>query len=271
MMLRSLADEVVRRRLWPVLLAAVLVAIAAPLLFMKSTPAGAPSASEVPAAATPGKLPTPAAKLVTTSDKAVVAHHAKSKRHDPFAPPSAAVQAAQAAATPAGATTAATKPAAKAKSNTKKATTKKQKAVPVVITNSDGSTIKASNPSTTTPNATNSSSAITGATSKSKDYVDVRFGAQAGSKIHSRVPRLKTFAVDHAIVAVFMKWSPKRGKAVFAIDPKTIVTGPNDCRRVAGVCRYIDIPVGSYARLTWLGADGSFVSRRLDVVKIHHG
>lgn len=270
-MLRSLADEVVRRRLWPVLLAAVLVAIAAPLLFMKSTPPGAPSASEVPAAATPGKLPTPAAKLVTTSDKAVVARHAKSKRHDPFAPPSDAVSAAKAAATTGtGATTTAAKPAAKAKSSTKKATTKKQKAVPVVITNSDGSTVKASNPATT-PNATNSSSAITGATSRSKDYVDVRFGAQSGSKIHSRVPRLRTFAVDHAIVAVFMKWSPKRGKAVFAIDPKTIVTGPNDCRRVAGVCRYVDIPVGSYARLTWLGSDGSFVSRRLDVVKIHHG
>ena len=58
MMLRSLVDEVVRRRLWPIPLVALLVAIAAPLLFMKSAPPAAPAAPRRPPAAAPGKLPT---------------------------------------------------------------------------------------------------------------------------------------------------------------------------------------------------------------------
>lgn len=269
-MLRSLVDEVVRRRLWPVLLAAVLVAIVAPLLFMKSAPSNAPSVSEVPAAAKAGALPTPAARLVTTSDKAVVGHHAKSKRHDPFAPPSSAVAAAKAAAaTQGGGATTAAKPAAKAKTTTSKAASAKTTPVPVVITN--GQTTKTSEPSSTTPNTTKASSAITSNGSKSKESVDVRFDEHSGAKVHHNVAQLKTFKVDGQIVAVFLKWSPTRDKAVFAIDPSTIVTGPVQCRRKDGVCRYVDIPVGSYARLTWLGSDGSFVTRRLDLVKYNHG
>lgn len=260
-MLRGLVDEVVRRRMWPFLLVAVLVAIAAPLLFMKSTPAGAPSASSSPPAAAPGKLPAPAQKLVTASDKAATPRqHASRTGKDPFAPPASAEKAA-AAATAAAAQP--TKPKAAKKAN--KAA--KQKAVPVVITNSDGSTIKVANHGKAATPTTSNSSASTADT----QYVDVRFAERAGGKVRDRITRLRTFDVDGKIVAVFMKWSPKRKKAVFAIDPTTIVTGPVACRRKEGVCRYVDIPAGSYARLTWLGANGSFVTRRLDVVKIHVG
>jgi hypothetical protein len=58
MMLRTLLDEVMRRRLWPIPLVAVLVAVAAPLLFLKSAPQDAPPASlAAPAMAPAGKLP----------------------------------------------------------------------------------------------------------------------------------------------------------------------------------------------------------------------
>ncbi len=57
-MLRNLLDEVRRRHLWPIPVIALLVAVAAPLLFLKSAPSDAPLASApAPAAAPAGQLP----------------------------------------------------------------------------------------------------------------------------------------------------------------------------------------------------------------------
>ena len=56
-MLRSLVDEVVRRRLWPIPLVALLIAVAAPVLFMKSPPPDAPAATEAPPTAAAAPLP----------------------------------------------------------------------------------------------------------------------------------------------------------------------------------------------------------------------
>lgn len=263
-MLRSLVDEVVRRRLWPILALAIVVAVAAPLLFMKSAPSGAPDASATPPAAAPGKLPASAEKLVTTSDKAVTPRHkVKGKAgKDPFAPPASALKAAAAAA----AAPAASSSAKSAGTPAKKATKASTKPIPVVITNGNGSTSTVSNSKTTTSKTTTSS------LSANVDTVDVRFGEKSGTKVRRGIRALKTLKVDGNVATVFVKWSPNRKKAVFAIPATTIVSGDVDCRRKEGVCRYVDIPVGKYARLTWLTADGnSYVTRRLDVVHVHRG
>jgi hypothetical protein len=261
MMLRSLVDEVVRRRLWPILALAVLVAIAAPLLFMKGAPSDAPDASAAPPVAKVGKLPTIGAKLVTASDKAVTARH-KTKGatgKDPFAPPAGAVKAAAAATATATAT-----PAAKSTAKAKKTTTTKP--IPVVITDGNGSSSTVSNNKQTTSRTTTTS------LDANVDRVDVRFGEKSGTKVRRGIRQLKTLKVGNEVVAVFVKWSPNRKKAVFAIPATTIVSGDVDCRRKEGVCRFVDIPVGKYARLTWLAADGgSYVTRRLDVVHVHVG
>jgi hypothetical protein len=262
MMLRSLVDEVVRRRLWPILALAIVVAVAAPLLFMKSAPSGAPGASAAPPPAEPGKLPATGAKLVTASDKAVTPRH-KTKGttgKDPFAPPAGAVKAATAAA----------KPAAAASTNTapKTAKTSSTKPVPVIITDSSGTRLTGTGGAKkTTPKKT-----TTASVAADVDTVDVRFGEKTGTKIRRGVKQLKTLKADGKVAAVFVKWSPNRKKAVFAIPASTIVSGDVDCRRKEGVCRYVDIPVGKFARLTWLTADGgSYVTRRLDVVHVHLG
>jgi len=67
---------------------------------------------------------------------------------------------------------------------------------------------------------------------------------------------------------MFTHYSSARKVAVFAIAPSTTVGGDVECREVKGVCRYVDLPAGSYARLTMRSADGSVISRRLDVVSI---
>jgi hypothetical protein len=256
MMMRSLVQEVVRRRLWPVPLVALLVAIAAPVLFLKS---GGPATPALPPAPAAGKLPAPADVLLNASQQvATPRHRLKGKGQDPFAPPATHAKPAPAPGKAAPADAAATSP----------------EAIPVVITNAGGSapTVTAPKPATTpkatTPDATTAPPSTTPV--KTATYVDVRFAEQMGSMLRYRVPRLQALRAGGRVAAMFVKYSPARHKAVFAIAPSTKVSGDVTCRRVLGVCRYVDIPAGSYARLTMRAKDGSYISRRLDVVSIRH-
>jgi hypothetical protein len=259
MMLRKLVEEVVRRRMWPIPLVAILVAVAAPLLFMKSAPDSASSTAPPPAAAA-RKLPGVAGRLESTSDKAAVAHKRHRRRgQDPFAPPASAKQAAAPAA--------AAQPTPSAGGST------------VVIKNADGSTATLSVPKTTltpkpkakaTTRKPTTPKATTPDPSSPATYVDVRFGERMGTRTRHRVPRLQTFRAGGRVAAMFVRYSAARDMAVFAIAPSTTVGGDVGCRKVKGVCRYVDIPAGSYARLTLRAEDGSYISRRLDVVQIRH-
>ncbi len=276
-MLRSLVSEVVRRRLWPIPVAAILIAIAAPLLFMKSASVS-PADSAVPPVAAPGELPAAAKRFVTTSDKAATPRSkARRRGQDPFTPPAGTTKARQGtASTTAPATTAST------------ATVSTPASGSVAIRNSDGSTATMQVPKTTTKPASTKKATSKKATSKRKTtatvtapepstdasdpatvtYVDVRFGKRQNSMIRHRVPRLQTFRAGGRVAAMFTHLSTTRDVAVFAIAPSTEVAGDVDCRKVKGVCRYVDIPAGSYARLRMRAANGSLISRRLDVVRI---
>jgi hypothetical protein len=195
-------------------------------------------------------------------------HQLKGKGQDPFAPPASD---AKSATTPGKAAPGAPAPGTAATA---------PQAIPVVITNANGSTTptiaapktvttpKATTPKATTPKATTTLPATTPV--RSVTYVDVRFAEQMGSMLRYRVPRLQTLRAGGKVAAMFVKYSPARHRAVFAIAPSTQVGGDVKCRRVLGVCRYVDIPAGSYARLTMRGEDGSYLSRRLDVVSIRH-
>ncbi len=261
-MLRSLVDEVVRRRLWPIPLLALLVAIAAPLLFMKSAPPDAPAATEAPPAAAPGELPASAEKLVTTSDKAVIRRQTtKRKAQDPFAPPASAKSAGTASS-------------GQTASSASKQTTSSPKSIPLVITDANGNKLNLSSPkaktSTKKPATTSPKpSAPPAPSSKGVVYVDVRFAEKAGSRVTRRVPRMQTFRAAGKVAAIFVKYSPSRRKAVFAVAPSTKVSGDVKCRRKEGACRYVDVPEGKHVRLTLRASDGTLVTRRLDVVNIH--
>jgi hypothetical protein len=280
MMLRSLVDEVVRRRLWPIPLLALVVAIAAPMLFMKSD---APAVTELPPAPAPTELPITAKKLVSGDDKsAVVIVRPKHKKQDPFAPP-ASSSTSDSAASASTETAAATDPS---------------QSVPVSIDGSSGSTTspttEPTTTSTTTEPTTSSSTASatkpkSSTTTKTKTtkttkpkvttssasankrvtYVDVRFGKRMGTMLRYRVPRLQTFQAGGRVAAMFVGYAAARNAAVFAIAPSTAVTGVK-CRKVKGVCRFIDLPPGAHARITLVGERGVPVHRRLDVASIRH-
>lgn len=257
-MLRSLIDEVMRRRLWPVLLGAVAVAVAAPLLFLKSGPAESGSTA-APAAAPAGELPARAQRLLTTSKApASTARKPGAKAADPFQAPASHRRAAAAAA--------------KGKSPAKPETTQAAavtEPVPVVVTNSDGTKSATSSPSTVTPaRPATTTPAKSKPVAKRTAAVDVRFGKRHPGRVHRSIPRLQTFVAGGRVIAIFVKYSPNRDKAVFAIAPRTVVTGDVECRRKENVCRYVDIPAGKHVRLTTLTAAGNLVSRRLDVMRI---
>jgi hypothetical protein len=252
MMLRNLLDEMMRRRLLPVAALALLVLIAAPLLFLKGAPDGAPSAdAAAPAPAQPAELPARAARLLAATDADASRGGAKGTAHDPFNPPAAYRTAAEAAAAGSSTKSAATKRSSKG--------SVKLKQVPAVVKNQPPAT----SPRTPAAPSTGSRSSA-GARIVS---VDVRFGPKKDTKIRRAIPRYQPFYIHGKLVAVFMKYSPSRDKAVFAVAPGLHISGPVKCRVQDGACKYIDMKAGSHAWLTMITADRTVVSRRLDVVR----
>lgn len=266
-MLRNMVQEIVRRRLWPIPLIALLVIIAAPVLLMKPAPSGAPAATaQAPAPAAVGKLPARAQRLLDAT--AARARRATGSERDPFQAPSGHRASAAPTATPAASAGAKAKTATPAATSSGAGAAAPTKPIPVVIQNPDG-TSATTNTSATTPSTGAGSGAAAGSTGPAS--VDVRFGPSAGGRVHRAIPRLQTFYIHGKLAAVFVKYSPSRNKAVFAVSPDLVVSGPVKCRTLNGVCRYVDIPAGSYARLTMLTADRILVTRRLDVARINRG
>jgi hypothetical protein len=260
MMPRNLIDEIVRRRLWPLVAVAALVALAAPLLFLHSAPQGAPAAdTAAPAAPATAKLPARAARLLATSDDEGSTGHATGSSHDPLLPPASYRAAAAVGTTPAATATTSSTP--------KKKKSSKSKPIPVVIQNADGSSTKSDSGS---QSSTPDSSPATPANPLTAENaaVDIRFGKGADSPLHTAIPKMQALFIRGKVAAVFVKYSPSRRKAVFAVAPGIHVSGPIACRVENGVCRFLDIPAGSYARLTMLTSKREVVRRRLDVAHI---
>lgn len=265
-MLRSLLGEVMRRHLWPIPAVALIVAVAAPLLFLKSAPTAPAASTSAPAAPPAGQLPARAKRLLATSDAKTSAGRERRRKADPF----------QARSWGGGAP--ATADEKSASSDTAKTSTTADP-VPVVITNADGTTPAASTrpaPSTTPGSATTpgiapspiGDDATKAIPSTATKLVDVRFGERMPAALHRSIPPLQTFVAGGRVVAIFVKYSPARDKAVFAIAPGSLLAGDIDCRRKGGVCRYVDVPAGKAVRLTATTSLGVLVKRRLDVAHI---
>jgi hypothetical protein len=268
MMLRNLIDEVRSRRVLAFAALGVLVALALPLLFIKGAPTGAPAAdTAAPAAAKEAKLPPRAARLLAATDATNVNGHASGSTADPFNPPASYRAAVAAAAAKAGGgSSSGGKGSSTGSGNTNNATAgagTPSKPIPVVIKNADGSS------TTTHSTGTPSSSSAPRSSSTPSTHtvaVDVRFGKQKDSAIRRAIPRNQGFYIHGKLVALFLKYSPSRHKAIFAVAPSLHISGPVKCRVQNNVCRYLDMPAGSHAWLTTIIDNKLVVTRRLDVV-----
>lgn len=267
-MLRTVLDEIVRRRLWP-LVAVAPVAVAAPLLFLKSGPQDAASPAIDAAPAAQVDVPARARPLLEKTDASAASDRRLSRsRRDPFQPPATARAAKHAGAKTSSPQTATSVRAAK-------------KLVEEVIKSAGGPAPAATATATqaagagggTSPARPTGSHSATPArrtgSASSSPTVDVRFGAEMGSPIVRRVLRGTTFSAGGELVLAFVKWSPAHHKAVFAVAQGLIVDPDTRCRPGRGICRYVEIPVGKSVRVTFVKADGTRVSRRLDVVRVH--
>jgi hypothetical protein len=255
-MMRNLIEEVRTRRVLAFAALGVLVALALPLLFLKSAPEGAPAAnSAAPAAAEPAKLPARAARLLATNDAATARGQAKGASHDPFNPPAAFRAAADAGKGGAAAPAKASTPTVTSGGGGGSTATKPAPAVTQTPAPSPANNTVTPRRTTSALNANNAS-------------VDIRFGPKADTKLRRGIPRQKAFYIHGKLVAMFVKYSPSRKAAVFAVAPGMLITGPVKCRAQDGACRYLDIPAGAHAWLTIATPSRTIVSRRLDVVRI---
>jgi hypothetical protein len=258
MMLRNLIDEVRNRRVLAFGALAVLVAVALPLLFLKSAPEGAPAANTAaPAPAKEAKLPPRAARLLATTDPGAPGGRAKGSAQDPFSPPASYRNAAAAAAAKlknAGATASVSN--VKGAATSSPSTPSSNKPIPVVIKNAPSK--QSSSPS--------SKSRTSKAGSTRTIAVDIRFGKKKDSKLRRSISRNQGFYIHGKLVAMFVKYSPSRKKAIFAVAPGLHISGSVTCRVENGQCRYLDMPVGSHAYITMITANRTIVKRRLDVV-----
>ena len=264
-MLRNAIEEVRGRRLLALAALGVLVALAVPLLFLRSAPEGAPTAdTAAPAAAKEAKLPDRAARLLSTNDAGSAGGGARGATQDPFAPPPSARAAATAAAA-GGAAAPAGDAAPKASSGrTPKANgdASVTKPIPVVVKNDGGG--DRGQATDDSPRRSGGSRFLT----VGNAAVDIRYGPKADTRIRRAIPRQKVLYIHGKPVAMFMKYSPSRRAAVFAIAPGVHISGAVKCRVQAGRCRYLEIPPGSHAWLTTVTARRAIVSRRLDVVRV---
>ena len=263
--MRNLIEEVRNRRVLAFAALGVLVALALPLLFLKSAPEGAPTANTAaPAPAKEAKLPARAARLLATNDPGAPGTHAKGSAQDPFAPPAAYRAAAAAAAAQDGA------PAPEPATAAGPAGGAADKPVEVVVTNPG----RTPNTSTADNGSSPSTSSSKGTTKPSRSLtvrnasVDIRFGPRADTRIRRAIPRQKGLYIHGKLVAAFVKYSPSRKAAVFAVAPGVYVSGDVKCRVSNGVCRYVDIAAGRHAWLTVATPSRTIVSRRLDVVRV---
>jgi hypothetical protein len=264
-MLNNLIEEVRSRRVLALAALGVLVALALPLLFLKGGTDNVPAAdTAAPAAPAEAKLPPRAARLLATTDAGAVRGRAKGSSQDPFSPPAAYRAAAAAQAAKAAGSTTTKTPAA---TNAGGASVP-SKPIPVVIRNADGSsTSKAGTTShRSRSGSSHKSSSAPKAAGTRTVAVDVRFGAKKDSRLRRAIAPNQGFYIHGRLVAMFVRYSPSRHKAIFAVAPNLHISGPVKCRVVNNACRYLDIPAGSHARLATIIDNRTVVSRRLDVV-----
>ena len=262
-MFGSLMNDLIQRRLWPIPLVAILVAIAVPLLFMDSSDDEVTAAPATPAATQSEKLPDGADALLSTEERVVPARR---RGTDPFDPPAAVEQASDKDGASAG--SGAKSPDAGKASQSTAAKAAVQKLVDRLQPKSPGSSASPVSSRGRKPGSARRKSRKRSATGHGRlrlASVDVRYGETKDSPLQRTIPPRKVFQADGEAIAVFIRYSRKRNKALFAVAPGVQVTGSVACKRIDGVCRYLAIPDGGYVRLRYERPGGERVTRRIDV------
>ena len=194
-----------------------------PLLFLKSAPEGAPAANAAaPAAAEAAKLPARAARLLATTDPGAPGGQAKGSAQDPFAPP-ASYRAAAAAAAQGRCRRRASPRRPPARRERRRRGGDADQADPGRHHRTEHRR-RRTKPNPRRPEL--EPEPVAAPDARATPSVDIRFGTKNDTKIRRAIPRQKGFYIHGKLVAVFVKYSPSRKAAVFAVAPGLHISGP---------------------------------------------
>jgi hypothetical protein len=245
--LRSIARDLVDRKLWPVAALLALALVAVPILFLRSGNGDAaiapPAASAAPTSTTAGaasnaKPPTLESLLGNKETKVKLSD--KGPLNDPFRPPASAAKA-ESAPTPA---------ATSAPSTTTTTTT-----IPTPFTPSSSTTITQAPAASTTTSPSTVSSVIAApvpqpAGSTHKLVADVRFGLSDDAPVSTDLARLSPLPTKNWPLVVFLGITGDKGRAAFLVTPAATLDGTPDCRPAPSLCRVLVLRKSELTHLT---------------------
>lgn len=247
--MRQIGRDLVEKRLWPIAVLLLAVAVGAPMLIGRSAP---DATAPVPVAATAPAVPA-AAPSATTGEAGVRPKARGGKINDPFydppapaAPAAASIAVAPAPAAGGGATSAGG------------GATSAGQPSPA------GQTAPApapKSPATATPNGTTAAPKPSEPARTSVYYrAVVRWGSSLDAPVHA-ISRLTPLGGRDAPAAVYL--GPTRADrlwAVFVLGPNTTSRGDGICKAGTG-CRMIGLKAGDRQRVSVHGSDGRVVRR----------
>ena len=244
-LIKNTAQQLVRRRLWPVALLLVAALVAVPMTLAKSPESAAPAPQPAVPHASDAAASKPIVELATP-DASSPAHRRRvlGRLKDPFAPA----------------------PLPKAKKSKK--SKKTAEATPTPAPTSDAGT----GGGATAPGGTAPSATPVPTTTLPKSTIKVRFGVADESAEElptSFVHRLEPLVADDVPVLVFERLTSGGGSAIFSIPGDVTAVGDGSCNPNPQDCASLKLRAGQTEFITVKGADGAAVQYELDLVKVY--
>lgn len=250
--LRSVARDLVERKLWPVAALLVLALVAVPIVFLRPADGGnaanviaPPAANAAPtstAAAAKKDKPPSLASLLGSDKEPKVKLSTSGPLNDPFKPPASAKQPST-GSTPAVSSPA---PASLPSTTSTPAATPFAPSTPVPAAST---TTGPTAPSTTLgPVVTAPAPAAAGSTHKL--VADIRFGLADDAPVSADVARLQPFPTKNWPLAVFLGITGDKGRAAFLVTPAATLDGSPDCRPAPSLCRVLVLRKNQLTHLT---------------------
>jgi hypothetical protein len=243
---RSIFNDLVDRRLWPVALALVAALVAVPVLLAGGSSAPAPDAAAPLANAAPASNPTAQAAISVSTPSTAPQNRPGSVRN-PFAQHKSKAAAAPTALTPPPAAT----------------------GTPYVPS-SPGVGLGLPTTPSVTPIVPNTGGG-TNTTVTDVWRVDLRFGDAGNQKVRHDIPRLTPLPSATNPFFIFLGVMNDHKTAVFLISSDATATGDGKCTPNATQCDTIEMRAGDTEFFDVAQGNAGVVQYELDLLKVSHG
>jgi hypothetical protein len=253
--LRSIWDELVERRLWPVALALVVAIVAIPVLLSK--PAKQASPPVPPPAATSGASPSaafqPAVSTEGRKSSQIRKNLRRFTRKNPFTPQGVNLSATSGTASAAGAASA---------TGTSSSASTSQSTTGGSTTTTTGSSGSSGSTTTTSPPATTSETFYYTYT------VDVKFG-KTGQEDEKKLTEFRALPSSDNPVVVFMGVRPDAETVVFLVSADASTTGEGKCKPTDTECTFLYMTKGDKQTIEATNVDGTITDYTLKLVDVN--